>query len=100
MIPGGQTSIPFFTANFSIAPIGEGSPYPYSLSTHNNIDRFIGNYDVWSFDGTNFQPLMDGKCNAKFFSDLSLATGNSQVRGMTTVVLDNGFPYLAYVITI
>lgn len=100
MIPTGQASIPFFIPNFSISPKGEGSPYPYSLTTHNNIDRFIGNSDVWSFDGTGFQPLMEEKCNAKFFSDLNGATGRLQVRGFITVVLDNGFPYLGYVITI
>lgn len=100
MIPTGQASIPFFIPNFSIAPKGEGSPYPYSLASHNNIDRFIGNSDVWGFDGTRFTPLMDGKCNAKFFTDLNGASGRLQVRGFITVVLDNGFPYLGYVITI
>lgn len=98
IIPTGVSTIPFYVPNFSISPVGEGCPYPYSLTTHNNIDRFIGNYDVWSFDGTNFQPLMDGKCNAEFYAALAQVTGT--VRGMITPVLDNGYQYLAYVITL
>lgn len=98
LTPTGLAAEPFYIRNFSSSPKGEGCPYPYSLTTHNNIDRFIGNYDVWSFDGTSFTPLMDGKCNGKFFSDLSNAVGI--VRGFVTILLDNGFPFLGYVITI
>lgn len=96
MIPTGNSTIPFVIPNFSLAPKGEGCPYPYSLTSHNNIDRFIGNYEVWSFDGTNFAPLMDGRCNAEFFEDLNSAIG--VVRGFITPVLDNGFQYLGYAI--
>lgn len=98
MTPTGVAIEPFYIRNFSTSPKGEGLAYPYSLTTHNNLDRFIGNYDVWMFDGTSFTPLMDGKCNGKFFSDLQSAVG--VVRGMITTVWDNGFPFLAYVITI
>jgi hypothetical protein len=104
MTPTGSAAEPFFIRNFSLAPKGEGCPYPYSLTTHNNIDRFIGNYDVWAFDGTNFTPLMDGKCNGEFFSQLeSFAQFSSDinpVRGMITTVLANGYQFLGYVITI
>lgn len=100
MQPTGIASEPFYIPNYSLAPKGEGCPWPYSIVTYKNVDYFIGNYDVYMFDGTNFNPLMDGKCNGKFFMDLNGATGQGQVRGMITNVLDNGFTYLAYVITI
>lgn len=99
MTATGSAVSPFSITNFSQSPVGEGCAYPYSLTSHNNVDRFIGNYDVWAFDGTNFTPLMDGKCNAKFFADLQGAAGGP-VRGMITTVLDNGFQYLGYVVTI
>lgn len=98
MIPTGQASEPFFIPNFSISPIGEGSPYPYSLASHNNVDRFIGQSDVWAFDGTNFKPLMEGKCNGEFYAALASVTGT--VRGIMTTVWDNGYTYLAYVISL
>jgi hypothetical protein len=98
MQPTGVGAEPFYIPNYSVAPKGEGCKYPYTLDTLSNIDRFVGNYDVCSFDGSNFQHLMDGKCASKFFSDLQGASGT--VRGFHTVVLDNGFPFLGYVVTI
>jgi hypothetical protein len=98
MILTGVAANPFDIYDFSIAPKGEGCVYPYSLVSHNNVDRFIGTSDVWSFDGSNFQPLMEGRCNAMFFSQLSKVTGT--VRGMLARLLDNDFPYLSYVISL
>lgn len=98
--PTGISSEPFYIRNYSLAPKGEGCAYPYSLATHMNIDRFIGNYDVWAFDGANFTPLMDKKCNAKFFADLANQSGLYQVRGIITVAISNSMPFLAYMITI
>jgi hypothetical protein len=99
-VPTGQSAEPFALYNIQTAPKGEGCVYPYSLASYKNIDRFIGNYDVYSFDGNNLTPIMDGKCNAEFFNDLNNASGVNQVRGIITPVLDNGFPFIAYMITI
>ena len=98
--PTGQAAQPFYILPFNQAPKGEGCPYPYTITSYNNIDRFVGNYDVWSFDGTRFTPLMDGKCNARFFADLNQSNPMSPVRGFITPVLDNGFTWLGYVIDI
>jgi hypothetical protein len=95
----GQASIPFEILDYSISPSGEGNTQPYSLSTHNNVDRFVGTSDVWAFDGSHFTPLMQGKCNALFFSQLNQVSGGP-VRGMTCRVLDNDFTFLAYIISL
>lgn len=98
MSPTGQASQPFYIRNSTTSPKGEGNQYPYSLTSHNNIDRFIGNYEVWAFDGTNYIPLMDSKCNAQFFESLAQVQGT--VRGSLTTVFARGYTYLAYVITL
>jgi hypothetical protein len=95
----GQASLPFDIFDYSIAPKSEGNTQPYSLVTHNNVDRFIGTSEVWAFDGTNFSPLMEGKCNDMFFHQLSLVSGGP-VRGMVSRVLDNDYTYLAYIISL
>jgi hypothetical protein len=109
MSPTGNAASPFYISNYSAAPKGEGNVYPYTLTSHNNIDRFVGQTDIWAFDGSSFRSLAEGRVSTEIFNDLTLMEGlvvndprgtRNTPRGIITTFLDEGYVYLAYILSI
>lgn len=96
--PTGIGTSPFQFDQVTNSPQGVGCFYPYSLDTYGGISAFVGQQDVYLFDGTSFTPI-GGEAKKKIFADIANSTGDV-ITGQICPNLGTGFDYLAYYLTI
>jgi hypothetical protein len=94
----GNGQAPFYFQNLSNAPDGIGLAYPYSLSVYGSFCMFVGNDDVYIFDGSSYNNI-GGRAVEDIFSDLSNSQGD-YVIGKILPTWGGGFVYLSYILSI
>jgi len=97
MQPTGSGAAPFYFIQYSNAPRGIGTSYPYSVSVYGNLGAFVGNDDVYTFDGMSFTPIGRAVKTA-IFADLYASTDH--VIGQIIPGFGQGFVLLSYLLAI
>lgn len=98
MYPTGNGLSPFSFSNATVSEDGEGSFFPYALSTYGRRSVVISQENVNVFDGNSLTPI-GGLSRNKIFNDLASAAGD-QVTGQILPNFTLGYNFLCYVLNI
>lgn len=93
--PTGDFTAPLSDENFSVAPKGVGSIYPYALAVYGNQCAFVSESEIHSFNGVDLTPIGQ-KAKKKIFADLDQATNSDEVVGFINPNIGLNFDMLSY----
>jgi hypothetical protein len=98
MSPTGDGVNPFAIEQYSNAPNGVGSIFPYALAVFGNVSAFVAFNEIYSFNGVEITPI-GGAAKKKIFADFADATGD-EVLGFMCPNIGLGYDFLAYYLVI
>lgn len=96
--PIGPPNAPFIFDNISVAPLGIGNYYPYSLASFGVWTIFVSQDDIYLFDTQAFIPI-GGAVRKKIYADLANSAGD-EVSGYIVPSLGVSYPFLTYWLSI
>lgn len=94
----GDGTAPFDFEPFSNNIDGVGNAFDYSLGVYGNLSVFVARNDIYTFDGSNLNPI-GGKAKKSIFADLALSSGDV-VTGTIVPNLGPNFDCLSYWLSI
>lgn len=95
MTPTGIGTAPFQFENITIATLGVGNAYPYSLALFADFAVFVGRQDIYMLNAGLSIESIGGRAKKKIMANLGDATGDV-VSGWAVNQLGPGVDYLSY----